>query len=59
MVGAELVERRPELAARREELALVLADRALGRRLLALGVLDPARDADVRGHYSANGSTPR
>src|SRR5439155_24586452 len=40
--GAELRERRPALALPAHVLALVVADRATRRRLLALGVLDAA-----------------
>src|SRR5262249_41612740 len=55
VVGTQLGERRPPLAAPPDVLAFVLADRtALGRRL-ALRVLDAARRADERGHLGRSG----
>ena len=50
---AELVERRPPLPLVRHVLALVLADRAGGRRLGALRILHRTRAADPVGHHGS------
>src|SRR5512143_1766360 len=43
-------QRRPGLAARRDVLPFLLADRALGGRLRAFRILHAAGGADVEGH---------
>jgi hypothetical protein len=46
--AAELAEGRPALAIGRNILPVVIADRAMRRRDLAAGMLNPASSADVR-----------
>ena len=50
MVGTQFVERRPALPLGRNVLTRLVADHALGRRLMALRVLNAARDADEARH---------